>query len=111
MRIDAYLEGLEVDVDAITDELQGNNGGGSGLTDFEAALYAIAITVGVACLSAGYAVGKVGAAALGALGLVMILSGSIDAVKQIIALGALPFVYIVVLLMVCLLKALKEESP
>jgi glycine betaine transporter len=46
---------------------------------------------------------------LGALGLVMILSGSIDAVKSIIALGALPFVFIVLLLVVCLLKALKEE--
>ena len=47
---------------------------------------------------------------LGALGLVMILSGSIDAVKSIIALGALPFVYIVLLLMVCLLKALRQET-
>ncbi len=46
---------------------------------------------------------------LGALGLVMILSNSIDAIKSIIALGALPFVYIVLLLMVCLLKALKTE--
>ena len=46
---------------------------------------------------------------LGALGLVMILSGSIDAVKSIIALGALPFVFIVLLLVVCLLKALKTE--
>jgi glycine betaine transporter len=46
---------------------------------------------------------------LGALGLVMILSGSIDAVKSIIALGALPFVFIVLLLVVCLLKALKKE--
>ncbi|MGF1529036.1 MAG: BCCT family transporter, partial [Candidatus Competibacterales bacterium] len=46
---------------------------------------------------------------LGALGLVMILSGSIDAVKSIIALGALPFVFIVSLLVVCLLKALKQE--
>ncbi|WP_420404489.1 BCCT family transporter [Nisaea sp.] len=46
---------------------------------------------------------------LGALGLVMILSGSIDAVKSIIALGALPFVFIVLLLLVCFLKALKAE--
>ena len=46
---------------------------------------------------------------LGALGLVMILSGSIDAIKSIIALGALPFVFIVLLLIVCLLKALKAE--
>ena len=46
---------------------------------------------------------------LGALGLVMILSYSIDAVKSIIALGALPFVFIVLLLVVCLLKALKAE--
>ena len=37
-------------------------------------------------------------AVLGALGLVMILSDSIDAVKSIIALGALPFVFIVLLL-------------
>ncbi len=47
---------------------------------------------------------------LGALGLVMILSGSIEAVKSIIALGALPFVFIVLLLVVCLLKALKLEK-
>ncbi|UCH72908.1 MAG: BCCT family transporter [Rhodospirillales bacterium] len=46
---------------------------------------------------------------LGALGLVMILSGSIEAVKSIIALGALPFVFIVLVLVVCLLKALKME--
>jgi glycine betaine transporter len=48
---------------------------------------------------------------LGALGLVMILSGSIDAIKSIIALGALPFVFIILVLVVCLLKALKEERP
>ncbi len=48
---------------------------------------------------------------LGALGLVMILSGSIDAIKSIIALGALPFVFIVLVLVVCLLKMLKEERP
>jgi glycine betaine transporter len=46
---------------------------------------------------------------LGGLGLVMILSGSVDAVKSIIALGALPFIYIVLLLVVCFLKALKSE--
>jgi glycine betaine transporter len=48
---------------------------------------------------------------LGGLGLVMILSGSIDAIKSIIALGALPFVFIVLVLVVCLLKALKAERP
>ena len=48
---------------------------------------------------------------LGALGLVMILSGSIGAVKSIIALGALPFVCVVLLLVVCFLKALKDETP
>jgi V/A-type H+-transporting ATPase subunit K len=36
------------------------------VTSQEALFYSVAITVGVACLSAGYAVGKVGAAALGA---------------------------------------------
>ncbi|MEO1199929.1 MAG: BCCT family transporter [Pseudomonadota bacterium] len=47
---------------------------------------------------------------LGALGLVMILSGSIDAVRSIIALGALPFVFVILILAVCLLKALKREQ-
>ena len=46
---------------------------------------------------------------LGALGLVMILSDSMVAIRQIIALSATPFVFIVFLLMVCLLKALKTE--
>ena len=47
---------------------------------------------------------------LGALGLVMILSNSIDAVKSIIGLAALPFIFIVLLIVVCLLKALKSEE-
>jgi len=47
---------------------------------------------------------------LGVLGLVMILSDSIDAVRQIIALSASPFVFIVLFLMMCLLKALKKEK-
>ncbi|MBL0715369.1 MAG: BCCT family transporter, partial [Desulfosarcina sp.] len=47
---------------------------------------------------------------LGALGLVMILSNSIDAVKSIIGLAALPFIFIVLLITVCLLKALKSEE-
>ena len=49
-------------------------------------------------------------AILGALGLVMILSNSIDAVKSIIGLAALPFIFIVLLVTVCLLKALKSEG-
>lgn len=49
-------------------------------------------------------------AILGALGLVMILSNSIDAVKSIIGLAALPFVFIVLLITVCLLKSLKSEE-
>ncbi|RIA55778.1 BCCT family transporter [Dichotomicrobium thermohalophilum] len=48
---------------------------------------------------------------LGVLGAAMILSGSIDAVRQLIALGALPFVFILVLLLVCLIRALGEENP
>jgi glycine betaine transporter len=47
---------------------------------------------------------------LGVLGAAMILSGSIDAVKRLIALGALPFVFITVLLMVCLIRALGQEK-
>jgi glycine betaine transporter len=47
---------------------------------------------------------------LAALGLVMILSNSIDAVKSIIGLAALPFIFIVLLIVVCLLKALKSEE-
>jgi glycine betaine transporter len=49
-------------------------------------------------------------AILGALGLIMILTDSIEAVKAIIALSANPFVFIVLLLMVCLLKSLKMEA-
>lgn len=48
---------------------------------------------------------------LGLLGLSMILSDSVSAVRQIIALSAGPFVFIVVLLMVCLFKSLKREAP
>jgi len=48
-------------------------------------------------------------ALLGLLGLSMILSDSVSAVRQIIALSAGPFVFIVILLMVCLLKSLKKE--
>ena len=46
---------------------------------------------------------------LGALGMVMIMSNSIDAVKSIIGLAALPFIFIMLLITVCLLKALKSE--
>ena len=45
---------------------------------------------------------------LGALGLVMILSGDISTVKTIIALGALPFVFVVIILVVCLIRALES---
>ena len=38
-----------------------------------------------------------------------ILSGNIAAIKSIIALGALPFVWVMLLLVVCLLKTLKSE--
>ncbi len=47
---------------------------------------------------------------LGVLGAAMILSGSMEAVKKLIALGALPFVFITVLLVVCLIRALGEEK-
>jgi glycine betaine transporter len=47
---------------------------------------------------------------LGVLGYAMILSGSMDAIKKLIALGALPFVFITVLLMVCFVRAIKEET-
>ncbi len=46
---------------------------------------------------------------LGILGFVMTLSNNMDAVRQIIALSASPFVFIVLLLMVCLFKVLKNE--
>lgn len=48
---------------------------------------------------------------LAALGLVMILSGDVQAVRSIIALGAMAFVFIVPLLMLCLFRALREEDP
>ncbi len=46
---------------------------------------------------------------LGLLGAAMIVSGSIDAVRSLIALGALPFVFILLLLVTCLARALKDE--
>ncbi len=48
-------------------------------------------------------------AILAVLGLVMILTNDLDAIRAIIAFGALPFVLIVLLLMMCLLKALRQE--
>lgn len=47
---------------------------------------------------------------LGVLGGTMVLSGSIDAVKKLIALGALPFVFVSILLFVCMLCALRDED-
>ena len=47
---------------------------------------------------------------LGALGLVMILSGDISTVKSIIALGAFPFVFVVTILVVCLIRALRVDK-
>ena len=49
-------------------------------------------------------------AILGALGLVMILSGSVGAIRNIIAMSAGPFVFVVLLLLLCLLKSLKNEE-
>lgn len=49
-------------------------------------------------------------ALLGLLGAAMILSGSMSAVKKLIALGALPFVFILILLLVCFVRALQEEE-
>jgi glycine betaine transporter len=47
---------------------------------------------------------------LGVLGAAMILSGSMQAVKKLIALGALPFVFITVLLFACLVRALLQDA-
>lgn len=46
---------------------------------------------------------------LAALGLVMIVTGSVDAVRAIIALSANPFIFIVLTLFVCLLRALRRD--
>ena len=47
---------------------------------------------------------------LGLLGAAMILAGSIEAIKTLIAIGALPFVFVCVLLCVCLVRGLRQES-
>jgi len=47
---------------------------------------------------------------LGVLGAAMILSGSMQSVKTLIALGALPFVFITVLLLACLVRALIQDT-
>lgn len=46
---------------------------------------------------------------LGLLGAAMILSGSIDAIKKLIAIAALPFVFVCVLLCICLVRGLRQE--
>jgi glycine betaine transporter len=46
---------------------------------------------------------------LGALGLAMILSDSVSAIRQIIAMSAGPFVFIILLLLVCFFKSLRNE--
>jgi glycine betaine transporter len=48
---------------------------------------------------------------LGVIGCAMLLSGSVETVRSLISLGALPFVFITVLLVVCLARALGEEHP
>ncbi len=47
---------------------------------------------------------------LAALSLMMIISDSIDSVRSMISLGAMPFVFLVHLLMVSLYRALKKEK-
>jgi glycine betaine transporter len=47
---------------------------------------------------------------LGILGLVMILSGSVGAIRNIIAMSAGPFVFVILLLLVCFLKTIKNEK-
>ena len=47
---------------------------------------------------------------LAALGLVMILVGDVIAIRTIISMAALPFVFILPLLFVCLFKSLKKEA-
>ena len=49
-------------------------------------------------------------ALLGALGLAMVLSGGIEAVRAVTALGAMPFVFIILMLGVCLIRSLKREE-
>ena len=49
-------------------------------------------------------------ALLGLLSVAMILSGSVESVKILISLGALPFVFISVLLLVCLIRGLRLEG-
>jgi glycine betaine transporter len=46
---------------------------------------------------------------LPAQGYIMILSGNLGAIKSIMALGSLPFVFVVLILVVCLLKTLQKE--
>lgn len=47
---------------------------------------------------------------LAALAAVMVISDSVEAVRSVIALGAIPFVFVVLLLLVCFLRALRREG-
>ena len=48
---------------------------------------------------------------LGGLGLALILAGSADAVRQVIAMSAGPFVFIILILMVAFLRQLRLDNP
>ena len=55
-------------------------------------------------------IAMLGVGGLGLLGLTMILAGDIEVVRRIIVMAALPFVVVLPLLFVSLLKALKSEK-
>jgi glycine betaine transporter len=48
--------------------------------------------------------------ALGALGAALMLSGNIDAVRAVAVLGAIPFIFIILLQVAALLRSLSDEA-
>jgi len=81
------------------------------ITSVVSAAYVLAMFAERGSLDPSVRVKLIWGGILAALGLVMLLSGDVGAVRSIIAAGAIVFVFIVPLLMLCLAKALTLETP
>ncbi len=80
------------------------------VTSVVSAAYVLAMFSSGGETNPGTRIKLVWGAVLGALGLALILAGSAQAVRQVIAMSAAPFVFIVLLLMVALLRRLRSED-
>lgn len=80
------------------------------VTSVVSAAYVLAMFSSGGNTNPGTRIKLIWGAILGALGLALILAGNAQAVRQVIAMSAMPFVFIVLLLMVALLRRLRGEA-